>query len=210
MSAAEGAPLPRLIVITDWSMGEAALLTALRSLLELGGAEVAIQHRHPEADDRTFLREARMLAELCRAAQVPLFVNGRLDIALTVGAHIAQALEAAHEKHIIHRNVSPENILIRTKDKAAKLGDMMLAKAMEGIKAKQITKPGELFVLYVAAYAVFRFFVEFTRANETVWLDLTRPQWFLLPSLVLIGCRLWYGSRHGYYRSPAHGQEVPA
>ena len=64
--------------------------------------------------------------------------------ALTVGVHIAQALEAAHEKHIIHRNVAPESILIRTKDKVAKLGDMMLAKAMEGIKAKQITKPGEL------------------------------------------------------------------
>jgi serine/threonine-protein kinase len=64
--------------------------------------------------------------------------------ALAVGVHIAQALEAAHEKHIIHRNISPENILIRTKDKVAKLGDMMLAKAMEGIKAKQITRPGEL------------------------------------------------------------------
>jgi hypothetical protein len=34
--------------------------------------------------------------------------------------------------------------LIRTKDKAAKLGDMMLAKAMDGIKARAITKPGEL------------------------------------------------------------------
>jgi serine/threonine protein kinase len=61
-----------------------------------------------------------------------------------VGVHIAQALEAAHEKHIIHRNVSPESILIRAKDKVAKLGDMMLAKAFEGIKAKQITRPGEL------------------------------------------------------------------
>jgi serine/threonine protein kinase len=64
--------------------------------------------------------------------------------ALTVGVQIAQALEAAHEKHIIHRNVSPENILIRSKDRVAKLGDMMLAKALEGIKAKAITKPGEL------------------------------------------------------------------
>jgi serine/threonine-protein kinase len=64
--------------------------------------------------------------------------------ALTVGVHIAQALEAAHEKHIIHRNVSPESILIRKQDKLAKLGDMMLAKALEGTKAKQITRPGEL------------------------------------------------------------------
>ncbi len=74
----------------------------------------------------------------------------------------------------------------------------------------RITRPGELFVLYVAAYAVFRFCVEFTRANETVWLDLTRPQWFLLPSLALIGIRMWYGYRRGYYRDPALRQEVPA
>ena len=60
--------------------------------------------------------------------------------ALGVGGHIAHALEAAYEKYIIHRNVSPESILIRAKDKVAALGDMMLAKAFEGIKAKQITR----------------------------------------------------------------------
>ncbi|GAA2684428.1 prolipoprotein diacylglyceryl transferase [Nonomuraea recticatena] len=48
---------------------------------------------------------------------------------------------------------------------------------------------GDLFPRYVAAYAVFRFLVEFTRANETVWLDLTRPQWFLIPCLILLGIR---------------------
>lgn len=64
--------------------------------------------------------------------------------ALTVGLHIAQALEAGHEKRIIHRNVSPESIMIRKKDNLAKLGDMMLAKALDGMKARQITKPGEL------------------------------------------------------------------
>ncbi|MBB2773410.1 MULTISPECIES: prolipoprotein diacylglyceryl transferase [Mycolicibacterium] len=74
----------------------------------------------------------------------------------------------------------------------------------------RIRHPGELFVLYIAGYATFRFLVEFTRANETVWLDLTRPQWFLLPSLLLIGIRLWYGHRRGYYRSAAHQQEVRA
>jgi serine/threonine protein kinase len=52
--------------------------------------------------------------------------------ALTVGVHIAQALEVAHEKHIIHRNISPESIMIRMKDHIAKLGDMMLANALEG------------------------------------------------------------------------------
>lgn len=73
----------------------------------------------------------------------------------------------------------------------------------------RISHPGELFVLYIAGYAVFRFLVEFTRANDTVWLDLTRPQWFLLPSLLIIGVRLWYGYRRGYYRTSARNQEVP-
>ncbi|MFI5716553.1 prolipoprotein diacylglyceryl transferase [Nocardia sp. NPDC051750] len=63
----------------------------------------------------------------------------------------------------------------------------------------RITAPGELFTLYVSAYAVFRFLVEFTRANETVWLDLTRPQWFLLPGLVLVAVRLGIGYRRGHY-----------
>src|SRR5262249_29468205 len=42
---------------------------------------------------------------------------------LKMGVQIAQALGALHEKHIIHRNVSPESILIRAQDKVAKLGD---------------------------------------------------------------------------------------
>lgn len=72
----------------------------------------------------------------------------------------------------------------------------------------RVTHPGELFVLYVAAYAVFRFFVEFTRANETVWLNLTRPQWFLLVSMVLVGFRLRSGLRRGYYDALLRKQRV--
>jgi phosphatidylglycerol---prolipoprotein diacylglyceryl transferase len=64
---------------------------------------------------------------------------------------------------------------------------------------KRLTQPGELFTLYLAGYASFRFLVEFTRANETLWLGLTGPQWFLMVSLPLLGLRLAYGWRRGYY-----------
>ena len=40
--------------------------------------------------------------------------------------------------------------------------------------------PGALFRLYVAAYALFRFSVEFVRGNHELWLGLSGPQWFLL------------------------------
>lgn len=78
---------PRLIVITDWRLPRARLLTALERALE-AGPEVAVQHRHPEASARTFLEEARLLAQVCHARGNPLFVNGRLDVALLVGAHL--------------------------------------------------------------------------------------------------------------------------
>ncbi|NOK14587.1 thiamine phosphate synthase [Corallococcus exercitus] len=77
--------LPRLVVITDWRLPRARLLTALERALE-AGPEVAVQHRHPEASGRMFLEEARLLAEVCRGRA--LFVNGRLDVALLVGAHL--------------------------------------------------------------------------------------------------------------------------
>jgi phosphatidylglycerol:prolipoprotein diacylglycerol transferase len=74
----------------------------------------------------------------------------------------------------------------------------------------RVNHPGELFVIYIAGYAVFRFFVEFVRANETVWLNLTRPQWFLLPSLAIVLLRIRYGYRRGYYDSLLRRQqEVP-
>jgi thiamine-phosphate pyrophosphorylase len=80
-------PLPRLVLITDWEMGERALLEAVEDLLPLGRA-VAIQHRHPGAEGGQLLREARLLAARCERFGLPLFVNERLDVALAVGAHL--------------------------------------------------------------------------------------------------------------------------
>ena len=64
--------------------------------------------------------------------------------AFRVAVHIGQALEEASQHHIIHRNVTPSNILLQTSDKVVKLCDLTLAKALEGTLVRQITQPGEL------------------------------------------------------------------
>lgn len=58
--------------------------------------------------------------------------------------------------------------------------------------------PGRTFVWYVAAYGIFRFFVEFVRGNEVAWEGLTRPQLFLLATIPLVCARLlwtWHRRR---------------
>jgi serine/threonine protein kinase len=64
--------------------------------------------------------------------------------AYRVAVHIGRALDYAHSQSIIHRNVTPPNILMRSSDKTAMLGDLMLAKALEGVMARDVTKPGAL------------------------------------------------------------------
>jgi serine/threonine protein kinase len=63
---------------------------------------------------------------------------------IIVGIQIARGLQAAFDLQIIHRNITPQNILIRSADNVAKLGDLMLAKAFAGRLAKQVTGHGEL------------------------------------------------------------------
>jgi serine/threonine protein kinase len=73
-------------------------------------------------------------------------VAGMLDwrYGFKVAVSVARALVYAHGQHIIHRNVTPTNILVDIPPKTIKLGDLMLAKALEGAMAKQITRPGEI------------------------------------------------------------------
>ncbi len=59
--------------------------------------------------------------------------------------------------------------------------------------------PGESLTLYLAAYAVFRFLVEFVRGNEVVFAGLTRPQLFLAVLAPLILARVAVQLRRGAY-----------
>lgn len=61
-----------------------------------------------------------------------------------VAVDIGRALQTGFENKIIHRNVTPINILRRKSDGACLLGDFMLAKALEGTLAQQVTQPGQI------------------------------------------------------------------
>ncbi|MDT0158279.1 prolipoprotein diacylglyceryl transferase [Microbacterium sp. ARD32] len=60
---------------------------------------------------------------------------------------------------------------------------------------------GETLTLYIAAYAVFRFAVEFVRGNEVAWMGLTRPQLFLLVTIPLLAGRMVWMLRTGRFRA---------
>ncbi len=73
-------------------------------------------------------------------------IEGMLDWreAWRVAMHVGSALVEAHTRQIIHRNVTPTNIMRRTADKVCMLGDLMLAKGLEGALAQHVTQPGQL------------------------------------------------------------------
>lgn len=57
--------------------------------------------------------------------------------------------------------------------------------------------PGETLTVYIGAYAVFRFLVEFVRGNEVAFWGLTRPQLFLAVTIPLFVIRLLWLARRG-------------
>jgi serine/threonine protein kinase len=69
-----------------------------------------------------------------------------------VAIDIARALDTGHKNKIIHRNVTPTNILRRKSDGACLLGDLMLAKALEGKLAIDVTSAGQILgdILYLS------------------------------------------------------------
>lgn len=72
---------------------------------------------------------------------------------------------------------------------------------------------GETLTIYIAAYAVFRFLVEFVRGNDIAWMGLTRPQLFLLVTIPLLAARIIWMLRSGRFSAAAPRSEertVPA
>ena len=74
-----------------------------------------------------------IVMELVEGITLKKFIEkkGRLDIkeAVAIAIQIAQGLEAAHNNHIIHRDIKPQNIMISREGKV-KVADFGIAKAV--------------------------------------------------------------------------------
>ena len=90
--AVSGNPIGRLHVLTDFMFQQEMSHAELAEKAISGGADT-IQFRQKHGTVRDMLDSLRDVADVCKASNVPLIVNDRLDLALAVnadGVHLGQ------------------------------------------------------------------------------------------------------------------------
>ena len=110
----------------------------------------AAQARHPESESRPergdgegspllwyampFVEGETLRARLAREGRLPL------DVALRLIREMADALEHAHRRGVVHRDVKPENVLVH--DGHALIADFGVALALEQAGGERLTRTG--------------------------------------------------------------------
>jgi serine/threonine-protein kinase len=106
-----------------------------RTVASLDHSGIALVHDYGEDDGPSGHRTAYLVMELVRGEPLSsLIARGPLDPdqTLRIMEQSARALQAAHERGYVHRDVKPGNILIRV-DGKVKLTDFGIAKAANAV-----------------------------------------------------------------------------
>jgi serine/threonine protein kinase len=121
-------------------------LRAVKTMVPLEHANLVKLHAAGRFNGMCFTASEFIEGESVTQIIARIGVAGMLDWrrAFHVAVGVAQALEFAHERNIIHRNIRPSNVLIRESDRCVKLGDLMLARAIDELGGARITRPGEV------------------------------------------------------------------
>ncbi|MCA9227661.1 MAG: protein kinase [Planctomycetales bacterium] len=93
-----------------------------------------------------FLSSELVVGESAADLVARMGVCGMLDWrrVLRIGIQCARGLVAASDHGMVHRNITPRNVLIASRDDSVKLNDLVFAKAAQQIQLEQLTAPGEI------------------------------------------------------------------
>jgi eukaryotic-like serine/threonine-protein kinase len=106
-----------------------------RTVASLDNPGIAAVHDYGEDEGRNGRRTAYLVMELVRGEPLSTVISrGPIDAdeTLRLIEDAAWALQAAHERGFVHRDVKPGNILVRT-DGVVKLTDFGIAKAADAV-----------------------------------------------------------------------------
>jgi len=145
----ENRPIALKILLPEFSKNEEEMqrfVRAMKTILPLRHPNLVTTYAAGKTGPFCWVAMEYVAGETLRDVIKRIGVANMLDWkhAFRAALDIARGLDYAREQNIVHRNVTPTNILLQSTDKAHKLGDLMLAKALEGSLAEQITRTGEL------------------------------------------------------------------
>lgn len=139
--------IPRLVVITDWALGESELLRKLEAALATAGSAMAVQHRNPEATTGVYFEQGRRLKALCDRYRAELFVSARLDVALALRVHLHLPVRAL--RPVAVRAALPQgrwiSVAVHTEDEASTVegADLALVSPVFATASKPGVRPLE-------------------------------------------------------------------
>jgi serine/threonine-protein kinase len=125
---------------------QARFLRAMRVMVPLSHPHVVKLHAAGRSRGLCFTASEYVEGESTADLIGRLGIAGMLDwtVVWRMARHLASGLDYLHARSIVHRSVVPSNMLIRARDRVVKLGDSMLAKALDDGGSQALTKRGEV------------------------------------------------------------------